>query len=402
MKKISYILSLIAVFILVSCVDYSDATQGVEAKIQLQLPTEMAASGALEGHTVTLKKEGSSFSAQTDALGIATFSGLIPDVYNVAVTWDLSAVDYQSITGSSEATSGATVSGSLNGQLIDGKTPLTLTTSLAIKRDIVIGKIYVAGSKDIHNKAYRAGQYIELYNQSADSVDVSGLYIGLLETDNPQAYTLENLQTDYADSVVLVKQVFRIPADKPHKVAPGGSVVLTNSAIDHTVNAPMEQNLLHADYEAKDKAGGRTQNNPDVPALETVFNIFPGIANMNLTNTFQGVIIFRTTADVAQFARTYKYGKTAGTQYLLIPKRYIIDGVDYLRRKATGVDAGEKRLPSTIDAGYTNITATAGLSGEIVYRKTSSTTASGNRILMDTNNSSNDFQVSTTIKVREW
>ena len=61
-------------------------------------------------------------------------------------------------------------------------------------------------SKDKNNKRYVAGQYIELYNQSNDSVDVAGLYIGLLETDVPQAYTLDNLKTNYADSVVLVSR----------------------------------------------------------------------------------------------------------------------------------------------------------------------------------------------------
>ena len=90
------------------------------------------------------------------------------------------------------------------------------------------------------------------------------------------------------------------------------------------------------------------------------------------------------------------------SQYGLLPKRYIIDGVDFLRHKATGTDVGEKRLYGDIDAGYISINATAGLSGEVVYRKVTSTTAAGQSILMDTNNSSNDFQVSTTIAPRTF
>ena len=53
---------------------------------------------------------------------------------------------------------------------------------------------------------------------------------------------------------------------------------------------------------------------------------------------------------------------------------------------------GEKRLYGDIDAGYISINATAGLSGEVVYRKVTSTTAAGQSILMDTNNSTNDFK----------
>ena len=355
----------------------------------------------LEGHTVSLQLNGVTYSTQTDAAGVATFSNIVPDVYNISASWDITSSEYNRITGSSQVNDGATVSGSLNAQLINGSQPLLLTTTLSVKRDIVISKIYAAGSKDNNNKRYVAGQYIELYNQSNDSVDVAGLYIGLLETDVPQAYTLDNLKTNYADSVVLVKQVFRIPTDKHYMVAPGGTVLLVNSAVDHSLNSPMEHSLLKADFEAKD-VKGKMLNNPEVPALQNVFNIYSGISYMNILTTGQGVVIFRTSADISQLKLTYKFGKTSGVQYGLLPKRYIIDGVDFLRHKATGTDVGEKRLYGDIDAGYISINATAGLSGEVVYRKVTSTTAAGQSILMDTNNSSNDFQVSTTIAPRTF
>ena len=402
LKVIKYLFALTAIVLgFTSCVDYSNATGVVTAKIQLQLPAELDGQTSLEGHTVTLQLNGKTYTERTDAQGVATFPGLTPDVYNVSVTWDLSSADYQRITGSTEAVAGI-VSGSLNAQLISDSNPLILTPTLSPKRNIVISKIYTAGAKDIHNKRYVAGQYIELYNQSSDSVDIAGLYIGLLETDNPQAYTLENLHTQYADSVVLVKQLFQIPADKAHKIAPGAAVVITNSAIDHRVNSTMEHNLLDADYEAKD-VKAKLINNPQTPALESIFNSLPGLSYMNMLTTGQGVIIFRTDKDMRNLPLTYKFGKTSGTRYGLVPKRYIIDGVDFIKRKATGgADVREKRLYNDIDAGYININTTTGLSGEVVYRKVASTGANGHKILMDTNNSSNDFAVSTTIAPREF
>ena len=397
MKAIKYLFSILTVaLVFSSCVDYSDASEVVIAKVQLQLPDELNGHMTLEGHTVSLQLNGVTYSAQTDAAGVATFSNIVPDVYNISASWDITSSEYNRITGSSQVINGATVSGSLNSQLINGSEPLLLTTTLSVKRDIVISKIYAAGSKDNNNKRYVAGQYIELYNQSNDSVDVAGLYIGLLETDVPQAYTLENLKTNYADSVVLVKQVFRIPTDKSYKVAPGGTVLLVNSAIDHSLNSPLEHSLLNVNFEAKD-VKGKMLNNPEVPALQNVFNIYSGISYMNILTTGQGVVIFRSSADISQLKLTYKFGKTSGTQYGLLPKRYIIDGVDFLRHKATGTDVGEKRLYNDIDAGYISINATAGLSGEVIYRKTASTEAGGHSILMDTNNSTNDFQVSTSV-----
>ena len=49
--------------------------------------------------------------------------------------------------------------------------------------DVVIGKVYYAGAKDNNGKNYLNGRYIELYNISTDTLDISGMYIGLVESD---------------------------------------------------------------------------------------------------------------------------------------------------------------------------------------------------------------------------
>ena len=405
--------------LLTSCVDFDDATHAVSTRVQLSLPTEFTTGGGLGGHDVTLQFADQRHIAQTDDNGIATFQGLTPDVYDISCSWKITAEEYHTLTGDPQAISGATVSGSVNQRLIsqDGET-VTLPTSLSIDRDIIIGKIFYAGSKDLNNRTYMAGKYVELYNQSDDSVDVSGLYIGLVEAESTQAYTLENLHEDYADSVILLKQVFRIPADANHRVKPGGTVLLVNSAIDHTPNDTLESNLLDADFEAKDYSSNPVQNNPATPALELIYSMYPSISVMNLVQSGPcGVVIFRTDDDVAAWPKTYPYGKTAGNQWLLCPKRHIIDGVECLRltNKTPAVDVGSKRLYADIDAGYTNINAISGWNGEVVYRRTASLAPaqgdlqsaqgdlqSPHLILMDTNNSSNDFQTSTKIKPREY
>jgi hypothetical protein len=277
-----------------------------------------------------------------------------------------------------------------------------MNTKVAVKRDIVIGKIASAGSKDVNNRTYAAGKYLELYNQSDNDVDVSGLYIGLLDSSNPQPFTLDNLHEKFADSVVIVKQVFRIPADAPFVVPSGGTVVLTNSAVDHRDVSALEQDLSTADFEAKDESG-RTVNNPATPALLTVFTNSGGNATMNLVQGGPcGIIIFRTDENLADWQPTYAYGKEKGQQYLPVPKRLILDGVDYLKNKSTGVDLSSKRLYDNIDAGYVVINSMSGWTGEVVYRRTAKRGTNGQKILMDTNNSLNDFKVSKTIKPREY
>lgn len=388
---------------LASCIDYNDATTEITARVKLAMPAEFVNGTDLAGHIITMQQGTTVLTATTDEDGIATFDGLIPDVYDISCSWELTADQYHALTGDDQVVSGCTVSGSLNSHLIREEQTIELGTNLSINRDIIIGKIYYAGSKDNNNRSYMPGKYIELYNQSNKAVDVSGLYIGLVEAESTQAYTLENLHEAFADTVVLVKQVFRIPADMPFMVEPGGTVLIVNSATDHRNNNDMENDLSDADFEAKD-ATGKTQNNPNVPALELTYTMYPSVSNMNLVQSGPcSVVIFRTDDDIATWALTYPYGKTSGNQWKLLPKRHIIDGVEVLRNKNTGIDVNSKRLYSDIDAGYTNIEAISGYTGEVVYRHTSDKRGDdGHKILVDTNNSSNDFHVSKTVKPREY
>jgi hypothetical protein len=388
---------------LTSCVDYNDATTETTARIQLQMPADFINTANLSGHEIVMIQGEKRLSATTDAQGVAVFENLIPDVYDISCSWELTAEEYRQATGDNQVVSGCTVSGSLNAQLIKDEPTIRLSTQLSINRDIIISKIYYAGSKDDNNRSYDAGKYLELYNQSDKEVDVSGLYIGLVEAESTQAYTLDNLHEAFADSIVLLKQIFRIPADASHTVSPGATVLLANSAINHSSVDAQESDLSGADFEAKDFSSRPVQNNPATPALDLIYTMYPSISIMNLVQSGPcGVVIFRTNEDVATWPTTYPYGKTTGNQWKLLPKRHIIDGVEVLRNRTTGVEVGEKRLYNDIDAGYVYINAISGRSGEVIYRKTSKRSADGHLILSDTNNSSNDFQVSLTIKPREY
>lgn len=412
MKKI--LLPLLFAFTLTACIDYSDVTQEVTAKVKLQMPADFTEGTDFAGHSVVLKLGDKTLIATTDENGIATFKGVVPDVYSISTSWDISNELFAALTGKSGlSTRGAVVSGALNDQVIAENStnePILLPTNVAVKGDIIISKIASAGSKDINNRSYLAGKYLELYNQADESVDISGLYIGLLESSSPQAFTLEQLQSSFGGDMVICKQIFQIPTDKTYEVAPGTSVLLTNSAIDHRgwderagkFIRPNEAILTDADFEAKDESGTLI-NNPNTPGLLTAATSSGSTATMNLVQGGPcGIIIFRTDENIDDWERTYGYGKTSDPKYVAVPKRLILDAVDYLKKKATGVDVTTKRLFADIDASYINITSISGWTLEVVYRKTASVTPDGRIILKDTNNSLNDFKVSTTIKPREY
>ena len=389
-------------FTLTGCCNFDDATHEVSVIVQLQQPEDCVYDVSLEGKTVSIINGGQVTSVVTDASGKALFHNIIPDMYDISTSWSISADEYHSATNNQDAVSGAMIAGSVNSCLISGEGTIQLKTNLSVNRDIVIGKVYYAGSRDKNNRNYLAGKYIELYNQSDETIDVSGMYIGLTEAESSIAYTLDNIHTAFADSVVLLKQIYRIPAGSPYMVAPGGTVVICNSAIDHTTNDDYENDLTDADFEVKDVTG-KYQNNPSTPAMEMIYQIYNGTSIMNLVQSGpMGVVIFRTDDDVASWQKVYPYGKTAGNQWVLCPVRHILDGMEALRNSSSGIDVKTKRLNDKIDAGYTYINATSGWNGETVYRKTMKRAADGHKILVDTNNSSNDFNVSQSIKPREY
>lgn len=400
-KSIHFILMFVTTCVLVACVNYNDVTKGVTLKVQVSQPQDLLSPFQLEGKTVTITLNGTATTAKLDASGVAVFNDIVPDVYTISTSWNLTSAEYALYTGDNNVTQGAQVTGNLAAQSVLNDAEITLPTQISVDRDIIIGKVYNSGSKDNNNKAYQAGKYIELYNQSDKEVDVAGLYIGLVESGSNPAYTLADIKSTYADSVVLLKQVFRIPQSYSTKLASGGTLLLVNSAIDHSVSVPLENDLTGADFEAKD-VKGKTANNAAVPALELIFSNLPAISYMNLVQGGPcGVVIFRTNADVANLPKTYQFGKTSGTEWLVLPVSYVLDGVDILKYKATGADNSSKRLVEKIDVGFTNVGSASGGTGEVSYRKTSR--KNNNRvILQDTNNSSNDFKVSTSIKIRNY
>lgn len=401
-RKIGWTLTAcLTVLLLASCVDFDGATEAISVKYQVQMPQGFTAAD-VANKTVTITSSSQTLQATTDANGIATFENIVPDVYDVSVAWKMTPDEYSQITGEMVQNHKYTVAGSKSAELLseDITTPLTIDMNISVDQSILISKIYSAGSKDSKNKNYLAGRYIELYNNSDETVDIAGLYLGLIETNSSPAYTL-----GLVPDTIFMKQIFRIPKDKSYMVAPGQSIIITNSAIDHTQTAmnAFEHNLLNADFEAKDQQG-KTTNNPDVPALELIYTAYAAISNMNLSQGGPGgIVIFETEEDVVNWPLAYNYGKTSGNKWMKLPAKYILDGVDVLKNTAqTGVDANLKRLYDYIDAGYAYINSASGYNGEVMYRKVQSTTEDGRKILSDTNNSLSDFAISSEIAPREF
>ena len=392
-------LAFISALGLSSCLSSDDQTQPITIYVNVENPSGL--SGLTGGQTVSLiSSTGYNYIAQTDADGTATFTNVIPDIYNVSASWSITSDQYMEATGETVQHGTYVLSGALANQvLIDDATRLTLSTNCARKQSVLISKVYYAGCKDNNNKNYLAGRFVELYNNSDESVDVAGMYLCLMESGSTPAYIIST-QSDY----IYSKQVFQFPNEGHHILQPGEHILVTNSAVDHTENAAADYNERDADFECKSNASNAPANNPATPAMKLIWTAFATIPNMNLVQGGPcGIALIETDEDPAQWEPVYADGKSSGVQQLKAPAKYVVDGVDILKYRSDGtVDVSTKRFYDYIDAGYTNINAVNGYNGEVVYRVVESWTDDGRALLKDTNYSLDDWACTTGINIGEY
>ena len=382
-----------------SCLSSDDQTQPITIYVNVENPSGL--SGLTGGQTVSLiSSTGYNYIAQTDADGTATFTNVIPDIYNVSASWSITSDQYMEATGETVQHGTYVLSGALANQvLIDDATRLTLSTNCSRKQSVLISKVYYAGCKDNNNKNYLAGRFVELYNNSDEAVDVAGMYLCLMESGSTPAYIIST-QTDY----IYIKQVFQFPNEGHHILQPGEHILVTNSAVDHAENAAADYDESNADFECKSNVNNAPANNPATPAMKLIWTAFSTIPNMNLVQGGPcGIALIETEEDPAQWEPVYADGKSSGVQQLKAPAKYVVDGVDILKYRSDGtVDVSTKRFYDYIDAGYTNINAVNGYNGEVVYRVVESWTDDGRALLKDTNYSLDDWACTTGINIGEY
>lgn len=284
--------------------------------------------------------------------------------------------------------------------------PLTASAEEAVapaKGNVVISKIYYNKTKKLTSGNYQNSGYVEIYNNSDKAVNVAGLKLGVVECDAKANawYSSRLTEEGFADKVVI-RQVFQIPGTEKI-LAPGATLLLVNSAINHTTIGKYDCDLSGADYEAK----GQTnyENNADVPALEQPYSYIAAQKIMMFTQTGANpFVLFMTDANFTELPTVHQYDatkeghqKTTGNTNILIDKSWVIDGVDIIN---TNDDETGKRLWADIDAGYHK--PGAGYAGVRIYRKIAKVEADGRLVLADTDNTSADFYASHTVQVRNY
>jgi hypothetical protein len=326
------------------------------------------------------------YTATTDDNGKAEFADIIPDIYNLYASWELSGQEYVQMADTIVENKAALISGIKSKMMVFSEINIELNTDLSIKQSLLISKVYASGTRDINNARYEADPYVEIFNNSDEDQYVDGLYLALVEGDSPMGFP-----ASLNPATLHARQVYRFPGNgTDYKILPSKSIIIANSARNHTFIAPTSVDLQNSDFEFK---GVKYPNNDNVIGMIQIYTAYIAIKEINLQRGgVNSLCLFSTTDNVANYPLDYIPGKTSGNMFMRLPNTSVMDGVEILTYKTTGVDINAKRLQHFIDAGYMTISATGGLNHESVERKVDTQKSIGGRIyLIDTNNSQNDL-----------
>lgn len=345
---------------------------------------------AASGVTITLTSitDGSVKTGATAANGDAVFANVLPGNYTITATRSLTAAEAQPLTGISAA---VTLNGVQNNATITSGQNPTFVIQLggSAVGNLLIKEVYYTGSKTPGGGTYFSDQFVEIYNNATDTIYLDSLCIadaygnsGLINpTSLPTAFNIDNSNT-------YVGNVWQIPGTgKQYPLAPGKSIIVAQDGVNHkdpALNPSSPVDLSAAEWETyNERPDNRDADAPGVPNLTRVY--FTGGFDWLMTVFGPGVIIFK--ADFASLQQVPIPGASAATPpRIKVPNAVIIDAFEALK---DGSSASFKRIPVGVDAGFVFADDTYNKQS---FRRKTSTTINGRRVLQDTNNSGADFE----------
>ncbi|MEA2076698.1 MAG: DUF4876 domain-containing protein [Candidatus Marinimicrobia bacterium] len=355
-------LCFLILFIILSCTQNITPPASMRFSVEITvLDTSASDSDSLVSAALVVMQSisyGEIHEALTNSQGIASFTNLIPDRYNILASGERVSLSEIII---------------INGQLQDTSLyieendtlDLRIITQTSRSSALVISEIYYSGAPPNPVPQYFHDQFLEIYNNSSATLYLDSLIIADVDYGH------------YEDSVIYAIHAYMFPGDgDDYPINPGELIVIAQDAIDHSPAPIHSINLLDADFEyyLSDKGD---------------------VDNVNVTNMLQihhkyGIdflySVFKDALVLMHVKDPYKLGYGEFNE-LLLPKSAVIDGIDYSDNLA---EIDHKRLSPDIDGGLTGgIPSYSNKSLERYIDRIED----GRIILMDNNNSSLDFHV---------
>lgn len=440
MNKSCYwtIMILLAGFYACQKKDLGNTASPVNLNIALEYNSDVNSLGLRKDSAlvrITNNTNGTIKEMYTNTNGVANFESLTPGIYTITASITIPKSTYEQLSGTVVDHDVVFNSNLTNQSITDAQSNINMSLIAGRIGNWVFKQLYYCGSNVATGASFR-DQFLEIYNNSNDTLYADSLCIGSVigvnnTTANYPGYGyLATNQYDWTKSVgmndanantnyLYLRTAFMIPGTgKKYPVLPGKSLIIAQTAQNHTAayklndstilnvtDGTLTVDLSKADFETylvdykKAEAGNPANFDPYKYDLDN-----PGVTNADIIYLSQGsewtlestgreaMVLY--TADGAN-PKAYPYfalptvtNVTVSTvKYQQIPVKNVIDAVELQRVNVS--ERVPKKLPSSLDAGPTNVTA-GNYSSQSLVRKTVRT-VNGKRVLQDTNNSANDF-----------
>lgn len=435
--RITLLFASITLLIIAGC--QKDQQQAMPVTVQIQLAVDeekVPFTVPYEKAEITLQSNANStkYTLQANSNGQIQLTDMVPGVYTVNVSLKLTAAEYTALTGTNREDD-FFLNYALNNKSIfaDENFTITLVPSETVG-GFVIKQIYYAGS-DVRSAATNRDNFIEIYNNTSEDLYADSLLIATIygkPNKTTDAFSLSNNQFDWSKSLEMIttngdpnedfvyaKTLMRVPSDgtgKKYKVKAGESIIVAATAVNHagsytdlngkviTAGDPtLTVDLSQADFEVNMAEYLKRTNAASSPLATDVDNL--NVTNMDVIfvdagrdwvftpQTRESYAILKVDASV-QVENLPAYAtpitrtlSSSTTRFPQLPTQYIIDAVEVETPVVT--DRLPRRLPQRFDAGAISVPG-GPYSSQSVVRKTAKK-VNGRRVLLDTNNSTNDF-----------
>jgi len=373
--------------------------------------------------TLTNTSTGDVFETTTNENGIAVFDNIDSGTYVASASLSWTSEEFETNLGYTPNSELVNFNGAQENIVVNttnSSTTITLFTGTI--GDLLIKQVYYAGSHLVNGASFR-DQFVEIYNNSNETIYADGLiFAQVFGSVSPTVYeyTLETGQYDWSKSTsnvvgdtantdyVYADYVYKIPGNgTDYPILSGESIVLATTAVNHkaplfdndgapltVTNPDLTVDLSTADFEGylgdyRISIGEEVESydiqNLSVPDLEIVY-LKSGKDMILNTIGADSFIIFRHD-NVDSLLKYENPDEEKSEFYLQIPNENIIDCVETNNGDATNLYP--RRTSLSLDGGYTYVPG-GSFSSQSIIRKVEKE-INGRKILLDTNNSTNDF-----------
>jgi len=324
--------------------------------------------------------ENQEYYAVTNALGEITVNNIIPGIYTVSLSRELTV----------DGKTTYFYTGNLSNVILkENNQLLNITINVAKSGALLIKELYWCGSRTPSNGSYFRDQFYEIYNNSDVEQNVRNLVIALL-APSPASATPPIWPPEYRNDHVFGDALWQVPDDRDYPLLPGESIIIAQMADDHTkesLNPACPVNLITAEFETFVASTSIIQDNP---AINMYMAFWPSQTPQWLTTVFGGAFAIFNPGEALIYGDPTNEvtAEGSGTRRYKIPISEVIDAVECL---SSMNDINLKRVPVILDAGAVSVEGT--YNGKSASRIIKEIKEDGRVVYQDTNNSIEDFQI---------